>query len=298
MIALDITKKLDSPTGTLVLDIQLNVEKGRILTIYGVSGAGKTSLLRMIAGLMTPDSGSIQINNDTWFDSASRTNLAPRHRKVGFIFQDYALFPNMTVLQNLQYPLEKGQDSSIVRDLLDVMEIQELQDRKPATLSGGQKQRVALARALVNRPEILLLDEPLSALDASMRTKLQDYLVRIQKAFGLTLLLVSHDVGEIIRLSHSVSMLENGVLTPPESPHAFFHTDNERGKFVLQGEVMRIDMQDQQVAVTLLTGGALLKILVMENDMVGIKTGDKIAITAEGLKPVAYDIVRSPGLRS
>jgi molybdate transport system ATP-binding protein len=295
MIALDITKKLDSPTGTLALDLQLKLEKGRILTIYGVSGAGKTSLLRMIAGLMTPDAGSIRSNNETWFDSVTKTNLPPRQRKVGFIFQDYALFPNMTVLQNLQYPLEKGQDSSIVRDLLEVMEIQELRSRKPATLSGGQKQRVALARALVNRPEILLLDEPLSALDASMRTKLQDYLLRLQKAFELTLLLVSHDVGEIMRLSHAVCRLEDGILSPPESPHTFFQTNKANGKFLLEGEVIRMFGEDGQLAVILLTGGVLLKIIVGENDMDAIKTGDKIVIAAKGFQPVSFEILRNQG---
>ncbi len=293
MISIDITKKLDSPTGPLELDIQLKVEKGQILTIYGVSGAGKTSLLRMIAGLMKPDTGRIVIHNNTWFDSATKTDLPPRRRKVGFIFQDYALFPNMTVLQNLQYPLGKGQDKVIVQDLLSIMEIQNLQHNKPTTLSGGQKQRVALARALVNRPEILLLDEPLSALDVSMRTRLQDYLMRIQKAYELTLLLVSHDVGEIIRLSHAVCRLEKGLLSPPESPLGFFHIDKASGKFLLEGEVIRITRDEGQLVVTLLTGGILLKMLIGDKELGGIKAGDKIVVAAKGFQPIAYEIIRS-----
>jgi molybdate transport system ATP-binding protein len=184
----------------MVLDLDLTIEKGQFVTLFGESGAGKTSTLRMLSGLLKPDSGTITVGNSTWFDSSRGIDLKPQQRKVGYVFQDYALFPNMTVLQNLEYALQKNQDNGKIRELLEFAELDELQHRSPETLSGGQKQRVALARALVQRPEILILDEPLSALDLKMRIKLQEYLLKVHKTYNLTTILVSHDIGEIVKL--------------------------------------------------------------------------------------------------
>ena len=179
MIHIDLQKTLKSAHGEMNLDIKITIEKGEFVTLYGDSGAGKTSTFRMIAGLLKADSGKIRVNENTWFDASSRINLPPQKRKVGFVFQDYALFPNMTVRQNLEYALDKNQDRNIITQLIETVELGQLQNRKPETLSGGQKQRVALARALVQKPEILLLDEPMSALDSKMRLKLQDYILKV-----------------------------------------------------------------------------------------------------------------------
>ncbi len=136
----------------MALDLDLIIEKGHFVTLFGESGAGKTSTLRMLSGLLKPDSGTITVGGTTWFDSHRNIDLKPQQRKVGYVFQDYALFPNMTVGQNLEYALQKNQDNAIIGELLEFAELGELQHRKPETLSGGQKQRVALARALVQRP--------------------------------------------------------------------------------------------------------------------------------------------------
>ena len=171
MITIHINKELQSSTGEMPLNVDISLEAGSLLTLFGNSGAGKTSILRMLAGLFEPDSGKIIVNDRVWFDSENKINIQPQKRNVGMVFQDYALFPNMTVKQNLEFALQKRQRNVIVTELIEIMELGILQNRKPHTLSGGQRQRVALARALVPKPEILLLDEPLAALDNEMRSE-------------------------------------------------------------------------------------------------------------------------------
>ena len=192
------------------LDVALDINKGSFVTIFGDSGVGKTSILRMIAGLFTPDSGQIIIDDEVWFDKKKGINLPPQKRNIGFVFQDYALFPNMTVRENIAFGLEKGQDDKIVDELVEIIELENLQKQRPQNLSGGQQQRVALARALVRKPRLLLLDEPLSSLDVSMRQKLQNYLLKVHRQYQLTTILVSHDILEIAKMSDWVYHIQNG----------------------------------------------------------------------------------------
>lgn len=218
MIQIQIHKALLSAQGKMALRVNIGVEPGQFLAITGPSGSGKTTLLRVIAGLSPTEYGRIKYNGDTWLDTENGANWSPQRRRVGLVFQDYALFPNMTVRENLEYPLEKGQPSDIIDELIHIMEIEELTSRFPATLSGGQQQRVALARALVRRPNLLLLDEPLSALDAAMRTKLQDYILRVHKRFHLTTLLVSHNEEEVTRMADWMIRLEEGQIIEEGPP--------------------------------------------------------------------------------
>lgn len=204
------------------LQIEIKVVEGQFLTLYGKSGAGKTSILRMLAGLMRPDAGRIVVGEEVWFDQAKGIHWRPQKRSVGFLFQDYALFPNMTVKENLEFALLKGQSQGIIAELMELIELGELQDRRPETLSGGQQQRVALARALVQRPRLLLLDEPLSALDLDMREKLQRYLRKVHLEYGLTTILVSHDQQEIQRLSDEVYEVEQGRILRKGVPSSIF----------------------------------------------------------------------------
>ena len=194
MIEVSIQKKLKAPFGEMNLDIQTNIEQGQFVTLYGKSGAGKTSTLRILAGLLEPDNGKISIHGNILLDTSNKINLAPQKRKIGFVFQDYALFPNMTIFENLSFALQKNQSKKILDELIEMMEIGNLRSEKPQHLSGGQQQRVALARALVQKPELLLLDEPLAALDNEMRNKLQQYIIQVHREFKLTTILISHDV--------------------------------------------------------------------------------------------------------
>jgi len=218
MISINISKKLSGANGEFNLQIHTNFSTGEFVTIYGPSGAGKTSVIRMLAGLLQPDDGSIEVDNSIWFDKSKRINLTPQLRNIGIVFQEYSLFPNMTVRGNLEFALEKNQSKKIVDELLQLIELEQLHNKKPALLSGGQKQRVALARALIRKPKLLLLDEPLSALDTEMQTKLQDYILKVHHEFNLTTILVSHDLNEVIKMSKRVLVLEDGQIKKDGPP--------------------------------------------------------------------------------
>ncbi len=286
MIEVKLHKKLWSAEGQMNLHVEFSLEKGGFLTLYGPSGAGKTSILRMLAGLMTPDTGCISIGGQTWFESDTKTNLQPQQRRLGFLFQDYALFPHMTIRQNLRFALVKGQDDSIVEELLDIMALTAMADRKPEMLSGGQKQRVALARALVPKPEILLLDEPLSALDADMRSKLQGFILDAHQRFNLTTILVSHDVGEILKLSDQMLMLAEGSIVKKGSPAVLFSNNQVSGKFQFTGEILDISQQDFIFVISVLIGKNLVKVVADESDTRNLSIGDKVLVASKAFNPM------------
>lgn len=286
MIEIQIKKELSASSGTIDLSVDLKIEKGQFIAIHGPSGAGKTSILRMLSGLMRPDSGFIQVNNNTWLDTSQKINIAPQNRSIGMVFQEYALFPNMTVKQNLEYALEKGQDKNCVQELIDLTELGDLQNRKPATLSGGQKQRVALARALVRQPSILLLDEPLSALDREMRSKLQDYILQVHQKYQLTTILISHDAGEVIKMADKVFVLESGKITRTGSPEEIFTSRQLSGKFQFTGEVLAIEKADIIYIVHLLIGNQTVQVIAQEKEVRELQKGDLVLVASKAFNPV------------
>ncbi|MBS9461665.1 ATP-binding cassette domain-containing protein [Flagellimonas sp. 389] len=290
MIVLNIDKKLLAADGEMNLGLNLTLEKGQLITLYGESGAGKTSTLRLLSGLMRPDHGKIIVNGKTWFDSDKKIYLPPQKRNIGFVFQDYALFPNMTVLENLEFALGKGQDKKNVSDLIEIIELGTLQHRKPETLSGGQKQRVALARALAERPDILLLDEPLAALDAKIRLKLQDYIQRTHREFGLTTILISHDIGEIIKLSDHVIFLEKGNIIRQGNPDELFINSNISGKFKFTGEILKIEQQEIVYIATVLIQNSVVKVIVQDSEVQDLHVGNKVVVATKAFNPILYKI--------
>jgi len=290
MISLNIHKTLQAAEGEMTLRLNLNIERGQLVTLYGESGAGKTSTLRIISGLLKPEKGHITVNDTTWFNAENKINLKPQQRKNGYVFQDYALFPNMTVRQNLEFGLAKNQNKNIVSELINIMELGDLQQRIPETLSGGQKQRVALARALVQKPEILLLDEPLSALDIKIRLKLQDYILKVHRKFHLTTILISHDIGEIHKLSSWVFVLEKGQLINQGHPTEIFVNEKISGKFKFTGEVLKIERQEVVFIVTVLIQNEVVKVIAQEVEIEGLKLGDKVIVASKAFNPVIYKI--------
>ena len=206
MIELNITKKLSGSINNMSLDIELNIQNNTFLAITGASGSGKTTLLRILAGLETTN-GTIKVDGTIW--NSKNIILPPQKRDIGFVFQEYALFTNMTILENLLYV---NNDKILAKHLLDITELSSLQNRYPNDLSGGQKQRVALCRALMGKPKILLLDEPLSALDPSMRKKLQEEILLLHKEFNTTTIMVTHDYNEIYNLSNRTIVINNGTI--------------------------------------------------------------------------------------
>lgn len=196
------------------LDIEFTFDNG-ILVLFGPSGAGKTTILQCIAGLQQPENGLVKLDDKMFYSTYDRVNMAPRYRNIGYVFQDYALFPHLSVKDNVLYGIPKRCKSKStykmsVLEVLDKLKITHLQNRWPHQLSGGEKQRVALARALMVEPDLLLLDEPLSALDEATRSSLQKELQVIQKEWQIPFILVTHNKAEAQKLGHETVYLMQG----------------------------------------------------------------------------------------
>jgi len=198
MISIDIQKKLRAGKGQTGMRVKLQADKGSVTVIHGPSGAGKTTFLKIIAGLADADEGNVTIDQNIWLDTAKGFNLSPQKRKAGFVFQNYALFPNMTVRQHLAYA---GGDSAWIDQLLSLGGLQGDADHKPEHLSGGQQQRLAILRAMANKPVLLLMDEPFSALDQKTKTGLIAGLQKLWAEMQTTVVIVSHYPQELAGIS-------------------------------------------------------------------------------------------------
>lgn len=286
MIQFDAYKILQTADGELPLDISLTIQKGQFVAIYGNSGAGKTTLLRILSGLTDAKKVNIKVNESIWDDADTKFHLPVQKRSIGFVFQDFALFPNLTVKENLEFALSKNDSKEIVSELIDLMELQSLQNSKPQNLSGGQKQRVALARAIVRKPEILLLDEPLSALDDDMRFKLQDYILKIHQKYKLTTLMISHSISEIFKLSDKVIIIDKGKIIKEGTPEMVFSEQKISSKFQLTGEIISIAKSDIIYVVQVSSGNAIVKVIATEEEAREYKIGQKVLVASKAFNPV------------
>lgn len=219
MIKVDIYKKFQQYNQLFELDAKFHVQNGAITCLHGNSGSGKTTILRAISGLCIPDKGEVEINDKMFFHAAKKINITPQSRNVGMVFQDFALYPFMTVEKNLQFVYKNKTDNhKREKEIVELLEIDSLLERYPNTLSGGQKQRVAIARAILQNPEILLLDEPLTAIHDSLRFQLLELIKKINHEFNLTTIFISHNINEIAFLADEVIHLENGKIVNQYSP--------------------------------------------------------------------------------
>lgn len=202
------------------LDVEFSCESGETLALVGPSGAGKSSVLRCIAGLSLAKQGQVLCKNETWFDSEASVNKTPQQRRVGMVFQNYALFPHLTVADNIKLALDKSilDSRHNIEQLLDQVNLKGLEQRYPAQLSGGQQQRVALARALARQPQVLLLDEPFSAVDKVTRRKLYLELNTIRRTIDMPVILVTHDLDEAAMLADSLCVIHHGKTLQHGSP--------------------------------------------------------------------------------
>lgn len=206
------------------------------------------------------------------------------------MFQDYALFPNMTVLENVQYA-QAVHDAGAAAMLLETFGLSEFARRRPDGLSGGQKQRVALARALARRPQMLLLDEPLSALDASMRATLQAEIARAHELLGTISVLVSHDLGEVFRLASRVLSIEQGNIIRSGTPDEVFCDTSVSGKVQITGQIVRIDVQDTMNIITVVSGGnQIIKVIAFDSDMADLRLGDTVLVFTKAFNPIISKI--------
>ena len=279
MIHVAIKKKLHGISADMTLDVNFEIKDGDFIALSGKSGSGKTTLLRVLAGLEEAK-GIIHVEEEIWQDEDF--NMSIQKREIGFVFQDYALFENMSVLQNLLY-VQK--DLELANHLLHVTELSELKDRLPNTLSGGQKQRVALCRAMMKRPKILLLDEPLSALDPSMRTKLQNEILTLHKEFKTTTIMVSHDPSEIYRLANRVVVLEDGKIINDGTPKDVLLRTQGSQKFSFEGELLEIKKVDVIFIAIIAIGQQLVEVVVSQDECENLKVGDLVNVSTKAFNP-------------
>ncbi len=275
MISLHVNKKLIGASGEIKLEINTTLNNNELIALYGVSGSGKTTLLRILSGLEDSD-GKIVVDGKIWQDKT--TFLPPQKRDIGFVFQDYALFPNMSILDNLLYTKK---DISLANHLLEITELKELKNRKPDTLSGGQQQRVSLCRALMKSPKILLLDEPLSALDNNIRVKLQDEILSLHKEFGTITILVSHDPTEIFKLCDRVLVLEDGKIIKDGTPLQTLLKKTGSQKFSFEGELLHVKKIDAIYVATISINNQLTEIVISEDESKKFKIGQKLKVSTK-----------------
>lgn len=209
---------MTTPEGDTMLEISTDIIGGRFISLVGHSGSGKSTLLRILAGLTTPEEGHICADGEIWFDSESKTNLVPQKRGIGYMFQDLALFPNMNIEENIRFA-QRVKDISKVEELLEIFGLKKLAWQNIYKLSGGQRQRVALARALASNPRLLMLDEPLSAVDEDMRANLQSEILKAHKFLGATTIMVTHNMREARKMSDQIIRIKNGKLVECDESH-------------------------------------------------------------------------------
>jgi molybdate transport system ATP-binding protein len=283
---IDIEKELVSARGPVRLHVKINFRPGELIVVFGDSGAGKTTLLRILAGLTMPDRGYIKMGSKVWLDTQSGINIPAQHRNIGFVFQDYALFPNMTVYENILYA-QNRKERPLVDELIDKFGLTEFSSRRPEKLSGGQMQRVALARAFARKPDYLMLDEPLSALDSRTRILLQDEVLRIHEIQKTTTFLVSHDLTEVFRLAQKVLKLENGGISSIGRPDELFIDNHISGKVQITGNVVKIEKFDTFYLLTIVTGmNQIIKVTAFQNDMENLNEGDPIIVFSKAFNPI------------
>lgn len=279
MIELDIYKSLQGSAGDMELEVKLSVKEHDFVALAGASGSGKTSLLRILAGLESAR-GEISVSGEVWL--SGRQSLPVQQRKIGFVFQDYALFPNMSVEQNLLYV---AKERALAKHLLELTELYALKDRLPHTLSGGQKQRVSLCRALMGKPKLLLMDEPLSALDPEMRARLQHDIVKLHQEFGTTTIMVSHDPSEIYRLAKRVIVLEQGRIIQDATAKEVFLKTRGSQKFSLRGELLEIIKADVIYIAIVAIGQQIVEIVLDAEEAEHFTVGESVEVSNKAFSP-------------
>ncbi len=280
MINIGIKKRLKGSNGDMHLDINLFIKEGSFVSILGKSGSGKTTLLRILAGLESA-SGHIEINDESWLNE--KISIHPRQRSVGFVFQDYALFPNMSVKENLLFA---NDDKKLAKTLLQITELTQLEDTPPSMLSGGQQQRVSICRALMRKPKILLLDEPLSALDMQMREKLQKEILELHKTFKTTTIMVSHSPNEIYKMSDFVALIEDGKVKKYGHPKDILLKTSGSQKFSFGGRILDIYRADILHVAVIAIDNQIVEIVLDSNETKVLKVGDSVRVSTKAFSPV------------
>ena len=280
MISLNIKKELHGSNGVMNLDINLSLQNREFVALSGDSGSGKTTLLRVLAGLEEAF-GEIIVDGEIWLNEKIKKPI--QKRDIGFVFQDYALFPNLSVIDNLLYVKK---DKDLAKQLLSLTDLYELKNRYPNSLSGGQKQRVSLCRALMKRPKILLMDEPLSALDPHMRLKLQDEILTLHKEFKTTTIMVSHDPSEMYKLASRILVLRDGKIIDDGLPKDILLKTQGSQKFSFEGEILDIIKVDVINIAIVAIGQQIVEVVLSNDETEKLQIGQKVNVSTKAFTPI------------
>ncbi len=274
------------------LDVVFDIPRGKITALFGPSGAGKSSVLRLISGLEIAEDGFISNGSEIWFDKAKGINLHPQQRSVGFVFQDYALFPHMTVEKNVAYGIREKWRMKEIKDLIDIAGLSGYERHYPAQLSGGQKQRVSLIRAIARKPDILLLDEPFSALDWQTRIQLQEDVKNIIKQFNVTTMYVTHDVTEVYKLANNVIVMESGKEVKRGTPEEVFLGKRLSTRVQVTGKVVGIEHDSIMASVTILHADQFFKTLIDTEELksLNLRVGDDVIVGVKSSDVILFKI--------
>lgn len=292
-LRLRLRKRLRSTDGPMDMAIELEVGATERVALFGPSGSGKSSVLRMVAGLMRPDEGFVRVGSETWFDSTTGIDLPPHRRRPGLVFQDHALFPHRTALGNILDGIPPGSDRKVqAQAFLERFELGGVGDHHPNRLSGGQSQRVALARTLASSPRTLLLDEPLSALDAALRGRMLEEIARHLDQDRRPTLLVSHDMGEVWRLADRVLRLEQGRVVAEGPPNQVFGGGSSTPRLRIPGLVLALEPSEGLVVVVADAGGTIVRAIVSEEEASKLFPGCPILLAAKAFETMILPLDR------
>ena len=267
--SIDLFHSFSTFQGIQKIEANLQISLGEYVSISGISGSGKTTFLRLISGLIQPQNGTICWGEQVWHDTKNKQCIPPQERNIGMVFQDYALFPNMNTLDNIIFACKEKVEKKYLQSIVDTLGLDNYLTRYPYQLSGGQQQRVAIARALISKPALLLLDEPFSALDESLKKTIQSFIYEIHKQNSMTTLVVSHQISEIKPYAHRFLQFENEKLLD-------YHYI-EKKNLSLQGILISKEMSASEMSqVTLLYDGKTYQFPFPSSELEKLNIGDKI----------------------
>ncbi|MDH3973482.1 MAG: ABC transporter ATP-binding protein [Deltaproteobacteria bacterium] len=272
------------------LDLDFTLPEGKITVIFGPSGSGKSTILRLIAGLDAANGGVFKSAGETWFNAEKGINLAPQERQTGFLFQDLALFPHLTVEGNMSYAIEKKSEKLRIKALLEMTELTGLEHRYPHELSGGQQQRLALARSIAGEPKLLLLDEPFSALDRSVKKRIHEEFLKFHDRFGFTALMVTHDISEAYRLAEHAIILKEGKKVKEGTPEEVFLGKTLSTRIQIPVKVIEMESDEIHTLLTVEEGRRTFRVFVDNDEAKKITIGDEVIVAAKASEALVFKV--------
>ncbi len=275
MIKIQIYKEFFKSANQFYIDVDFSLKKGSFNALFGDSGSGKTTILNVIAGIKYADRGKISVLDNVWLDTAAHINLPINKRKIGVVFQNSILFPHLTVYENLVFSKDKNDSLDLMNELIHLFSISDLLKQFPENLSGGEKQKVAIVRSLIRNPDLLLLDEPFSAVDFQQRKELQDALLQVHQKLKFTALVISHDIEEVVRLSDNIFMLEKGKVIKNGPALTLFENKEEDTTISLTGIVVSVEQLGKHQKIRIIVGN---EIHAIEKENSIHQIGDRIKV--------------------